>query len=193
VSAELVETVDTVLCLDDWTHPADENDRGMLGLCVGPTLDVGCGPGRLTEALGERGHVVLGIDVAHAAVGHALERGAVALRRDVFAPLPGEGRWSTALLADGNVGIGGDPVALLDRLRELLDPRGRIVVELAAPGTEPRSGWAALRVGERVTPPFPWSVVGVDAITGLAREAGWEDIAVHRFGDRWCAVLEAAS
>ncbi len=63
----------------------------------------------------------------------------------MFAPLPGEGRWGTALLADGNIGIGGDPVALLRRLREVLDPRGRIVVELAAPGTEPQ-----LRLGDAV-------------------------------------------
>ena len=32
------------------------------------------------------------------------------LRRDLFAPLPGEGRWHHVLLADGNIGIGGDPV-----------------------------------------------------------------------------------
>ena len=33
----------------------------------------------------------------------------------MFEPLPGEGRWGTVLLLDGNVGIGGDPVALLER------------------------------------------------------------------------------
>ena len=65
------------------------------------------------------------------------DRGGAALRRDVFDTLPGEGRWETALLADGNVGIGGDPVALLRRLREVLDPRGRVVAEVAAPGTPP--------------------------------------------------------
>ena len=82
----------------------------MLNLCVGPTIDVGCGPGRLTEALGGLGHLVLGIDVTPEAVGHPCTGARTALRRDVFAPLPGEGRWGTALLADGNVGIGGDPV-----------------------------------------------------------------------------------
>ena len=38
-------------------------------------------------------------------------RGATVLQRDIFGPLPGEGRWGTALLFDGNVGIGGDPAA----------------------------------------------------------------------------------
>ncbi len=190
MSAGNLERVDTVLHLEDWTHAANEDDHALLALCVGPTLDVGCGPGRLTAALAERGHVVLGIDVAHAAVGHALGRGAAALRRNVFAPVPGEGRWSTALLADGNVGIGGTPVILLRRLRELLDPRGRVVVELAGPGTDARSGWARLSFDGRATPRFPWSVVGVDAIAGVAREAGLAQTAVHRFGGRWCAVLE---
>ena len=60
--------------------------------------------------------------------------------RDVFGPLPGEGRWDTALLADGNIGIGGDPVALLARVRELLAPEGRVVVDLAAPGRRGPTG-----------------------------------------------------
>ena len=42
-----------------------------------------------------------------------LRLGGPALRRSVFDPLPGEGRWGTALLLDGNIGIGGDPRALL--------------------------------------------------------------------------------
>ena len=185
------ERVETVLCLDDWTHPADEDDQAMLALCEGPTLDVGCGPGRLTEALVERGHVVLGIDVATDAVGRTLARGVVAIRRDVFSPLPGEGRWLTALLADGNLGIGGDPVALLRRLGRLLDPRGRIVVELAAPGTAFETCWATLSCGGQVGPAFRWSVVGADVIDAVAKDAGFEAAMTHRFGERWCAVLEA--
>ena len=63
------------------------------------------------------------------------ERGVPALRRDVFDRVPGEGRWHTVLLADGNIGIGGDPVRLLQRVRTLLATGGRVVVELGAPGT----------------------------------------------------------
>ena len=103
----------TVLRLDDWNRPADDHEHEVLARCVGPTLDVGCGPGRLTAALAERGQVALGIDVVGDAVGQTLQRGGSALRRSVFDPVPGEGRWRTVLLADGNVGIGGDPVALL--------------------------------------------------------------------------------
>lgn len=115
----------------DWSRPADESDHLLIDECSGPTVDIGCGPGRLSARLAELGHVVLGIDVVHEAVEQTRERGASAIVRDVFDPLPGEGRWQTALLADGNIGIGGDPVALLRRVRELVDPRGRIVVEVA--------------------------------------------------------------
>jgi SAM-dependent methyltransferase len=190
MSTELVETT---LSLDDWIHAADVEDLALLGLCDGPTLDVGCGPGRLTEALSLSGHIVLGIDVTREAVGQAVRRGGAAIRRDVFSPLPGEGRWFTALLADGNIGIGGDPVALLRRLRQVLDPRGRIVVELAAPGTEPSRGWATLSDRGLVAQTFPWCVVGVDDIGGFAHEAGLEATEVHRFADRWCAVVEAVA
>lgn len=186
------EPLDEAFSITSWAHPADEHDRRMAGLCVGPTLDVGCGPGRLTAHLAERGHVVLGIDVAPECVGQARGRGAAALHRDVFDRLPGEGRWRTALLADGNVGIGGDPVALLRRLGEVLGPRGRVVAELAPPGAELRHGWATLRHDAGVSRPFRWAVVGVDHIDRLARRAGLAATGWHAFGGRWCAVLEEA-
>ena len=185
--------LDLELSLDDWTHAADQDDLALLDLCAGPTIDVGCGPGRLTEALGALGHVVLGIDVTPEAVGRAVRRGGTALHRDVFAPLPGEGRWRTALLADGNIGIGGDPARLLRRLARLLDPTsGRVVAELAPPGTAPSTGRATLRDGGRVAFAFPWSVVGVDDIAGLAAGAGFPRHTVHRVGRRWFAVLETS-
>ena len=69
------------------------------------------------------------------------------------------------------------------------DPRGLVVVELAAPGTETRTGRATLRDGSRVGQTFPWSVVGVDDVHVLASEAGLHVSQVHRFAHRWCAVL----
>ena len=45
-----------------WTRSID-GDSSLLDLCEGPTLDFGCGPGRLTHRLAERGEIVLGIDV----------------------------------------------------------------------------------------------------------------------------------
>ncbi|WP_395691406.1 class I SAM-dependent methyltransferase [Nocardioides sp.] len=181
-----------VLDLDHWDRPEDEHDLALLDLCLGPTLDVGCGPGRLAAALARRGQVVLGIDVLAHAVGTAVRRGASALCRDVFDTLPAEGRWGTALLADGNVGIGGDPVALLRRLAEVLAPDGRVVAEVAPPGTPLDCGWATVRTEVETSAPFRWSVVGVDDIDRLASDAGFRVDDVRRLGSRWGAVLEAA-
>lgn len=184
--------LDLVLDLAEWDRPDDEHDRALLDLCVGPTIDVGCGPGRLAAALARRGHVVLGIDVLGHAVGAAVRRGASALCRDVFDALPGEGRWGTVLLADGNLGIGGDPVALLRRLREVIASTGRVVAEVAPPGTPLESGWATVRAEAETSDPIRWSVVGVDDIDGLAATAGFLVSDVCRLGTRWGAVLESA-
>ena len=182
----------TLLDLGRWDRPADEQDRSLLDLCHGPTIDIGCGPGRLAAALAERGQVALGIDLLGGAVGAAVRRGASALCRDVFDTLPGEGRWGTVLLADGNVGIGGDPVVLLRRMGELLAPDGRVVAELAAPGTAMRSGWAELHCEGSTSAPVPWCELGVDDVDDVAAAAGLLVGEVVRFGERWCAVMERA-
>ena len=126
---------DQPLPVHEWLRPVSHADRVVLGHCRGATLDVGCGPGRMSAHLAERGHVVLGVDIVREAVDQARRRGVSALRRNVFDPLPGEGRWNTVLLADGNIGIGGAPVRLLRRAADLIERTGRIVCDLAAPGT----------------------------------------------------------
>ena len=178
------------LPVQQWRRDADHADLELLAHCAGHTLDLGCGPGRLTAALARLGHMVLGVDVVREAVDQTVARGVVALRRDVFDTLPGEGRWQTALLADGNVGIGGDPVALLARTGELVAADGRVVVELASPGTRPLSAWAALECAGLRSAPFRWATVGTDDIGPVAAAAGFAVADVHRVGEqRWCAVL----
>ncbi|MFC5176843.1 class I SAM-dependent methyltransferase [Nocardioides taihuensis] len=172
-----------------WNDDDDAHDASLLRHCRGATIDVGCGPGRLVARLARLGHVALGIDVVPEAVRQARERGAAAIVRDVFDPVPGEGRWDTALLADGNIGIGGDPERLLRRVRALLAPGGRVVVEVAAPGTGLQSSWAALHCGEVRSRPFRWAVVGGDAVAPLARDVDLEPGPVDRHGDRWSTVL----
>ena len=188
-----LDDVPRALPVEEWTRRADAADHALLAHCEGPTLDIGCGPGRLTAALAEQGLVALGIDVVHEAVGQTVERGGSALRRDVFDALPGEGRWHTALLADGNVGIGGDPVALLTRVRQLLDPRGRAVVEVEGPHVPRRTVWATLTCRGSSSRPFRWSVVGVDDVAEVAAAAGLAVRETTRHQDRWFTVLVGAA
>ncbi len=174
-----------------WRRSADPDDHLLLDACRGPTVDIGCGPGRMSAALLDRGTSVLGVDVVAEAVAQTRERGVPALLRDVFHTLPGEGEWGTALLADGNIGIGGDPVALLNRARQLVRPGGRVVVDLEAPGHGITASWARLRCGEAESKPFRWARVCAETVPGVAAAAG---LRVHDRGStdhRWFAVLEA--
>ncbi|ALG06450.1 class I SAM-dependent methyltransferase [Kibdelosporangium phytohabitans] len=165
------------------TEPSDEV---LLAHCTGPTLDIGCGPGRLTSALTSRGVPVLGVDVSPVAVALTLARGAIAVRRNVFDPLPGEGRWQSVLLADGNIGIGGDPVALLRRIRRLISQSGRVLAELEPPGAGFRR--QPVRVNGSGTW-FPWAWVGADAVAPTARQAGFTARWIAEAGDRWFTEL----
>ena len=125
--------------VERWCATADAVDREVLDRCESTVLDVGCGPGRLVVELAARGQAALGIDVSAAAVDRTVRLGGPALRRSVFEPLPGEGRWGTVLLMDGNVGIGGDPRALLDRVAALLRPGGLLITETAPVDVDERA------------------------------------------------------
>lgn len=156
-----------------WQRPSDAADHALfVSRCTGPTLDVGCGPGRLVGELTNRGLTSLGIDVSPEAVRQARNRGAQALCLDVFDTVPDEGSWRWALLADGNVGIGGDPVRLLRRVAELLHEDGAMVVEVGPPGVGFQRVRRRLVVDGTVSDAFDWAVVSVDVIEQLAHEAG---------------------
>ncbi|WP_257426890.1 class I SAM-dependent methyltransferase [Nocardioides carbamazepini] len=190
-----VRTVDGTpvpLPVEDWRRRADLVDRLFLRHCAGATIDVGCGPGRLTEELALAGRPVLGIDVVHEAVAQTRRRGGSALHRDVFDRVPGEGRWDTVLLADGNIGIGGDPLALLTRMRALVRGGGRIVAEVEPPGRPTGSADVQLACPCASTTYFPWGRVGVDGLAALANRANLTVRAVDRYDGRWCAVLGVA-
>jgi len=112
-----------------------------------------------------------------------------AILRDVFERVPAEGRWQTVLLADGNLGIGGDPARLLRRIAQLLAPGGRVVCDVVPPGTGLHSGTVRLTAGGLTSEPFPWSVVGADAIAQVGRHAGFT-VETLDVGGRWVGVLE---
>jgi SAM-dependent methyltransferase len=183
----------TVLPLEPsrWHAAPSACERELLHSLTGPVLDVGCGPGRLVAGLARRGTVALGVDPAPGAVVLARRRGAAVLQRSVFDPMPGQGRWRTVLLVDGNIGIGGDPVRLLRRCRALIAPEGSVVAEVEAPGIPASRHRARLEHGLRHGPWFPWAVVGADGITDVAAAAGLAVVRLdHAPGEaRWFAHL----
>ncbi|MEV7655875.1 class I SAM-dependent methyltransferase [Streptomyces anulatus] len=172
------------LDVERWCSDAGSADLSALHRCEGPVLDIGCGPGRLVAELASLGHRALGIDVSEAAVARTRGLGGAALLRSVFDPLPGEGRWGTLLLLDGNIGIGGDPAALLDRAADLLgadglliaetvpvdvDERVRVRLDDGRDGTDGTTAPASASGAE----PFPWARIGTPALLRHARAGGW--------------------
>jgi SAM-dependent methyltransferase len=151
-----------------WSGGLRPGDPALLNRCRGTTLDIGCGPGRLAAGLARRGQVALGVDICPEAVRLTRRRGAAAVRGSVFGPLPGEGRWGAILLADGNIGIGGDPARLLRRCAGLLRARGVVLVEVRPPGEPSWEADVVLRHRGRESAPFPWANVGAQDVTDLA-------------------------
>lgn len=153
---------------------ADAGDTAVVGEVAGPVLDIGCGPGRMVHAAIMAGHLTLGIDVSTTAVRLAQEHGLPVLCRSVFQDLPAEGDWGTALLIDGNVGIGGDPRALLARCRELVRRAdGRILVETHHnPKRDRLFDGVVVDDLARESLPFPWAEVGAIALRKYAGQVG---------------------
>jgi glycosyltransferase A (GT-A) superfamily protein (DUF2064 family) len=178
-------TVPSLSELDRWKAPADEVDRLALSRCEGPVLDIGCGPGRIVTALAERGIPALGVDVSPRAISLTTSRGAAALHRPVQDRLPGEGRWGSVLLMDGNIGIGGAPVDLLRRCAELVRPDGLVLVEVDPDDEIDDTAPIVLRSSTgRHSLPLPWARVGARALIAHARTAHLHPTEDWRAGHR---------
>lgn len=183
-----------LLEVERWCAEADAADLEVLRRCEGAVLDVGCGPGRLVAALGTRGRRVLGIDVSEAAVARTVALGGPALRRSVFEALPGEGRWGTALLIDGNIGIGGHPQALLTRMSQLLAPGGLLIAETVPdPTVDERVEVHVTDTRGATGHPFPWARLGTPALLRHANRAGWRAVDQWTAGGRCFVALRSRS
>jgi SAM-dependent methyltransferase len=175
--------------LSRWAGGATAADEALLRDLQGPVLDVGCGPGRHLHALARRGVFALGVDLSAVAVSLARDRGGRAIVADVFDELPGAGRWRTALLLDGNVGIGGEPQRLLRRIAALLHPDGVVVCELAPPGSPTGPVAARLERDGTSSSWFPWARVAADDLGRIAGSAGFAASGAWAVEDRWFASL----
>ncbi len=197
--APYLSAVDARLRLQDGTSIAvpleryvglpDAIDAELLRELAGPVLDVGCGPGRHLHELATRGVFALGVDLSPVAVELATGRGGRAIVGSVFDELPGAGTWRSALLLDGNIGIGGVPSRLLSRIEALLAQDGRLLVELDPPGAPTGSSLARMETDDAFSTWFSWARVSVRDLDQVARSGGFQTEWRWCSGGRWFASL----
>ena len=168
---------------------ADDTDESLLSAVAGPVLDIGCGPGRHLEALARRGVFALGVDLSPAAVALARGRGGRAIVASVFDELPGAGSWRTALLLDGNIGIGGAPVRLLERVGGLLAADGAALVELDPPGSRSARVRARLETAGETSAWFAWARMAYEDLPQVAEASGLRVAGRWTSSGRWFARL----
>jgi hypothetical protein len=152
-----------------WAGAADEIDMLVVARCEPPVIDLGCGPGRMVQALSESGRAALGVDMSSVAVDMSMARGGPALQRRIDEPLPAEGRWGTALLMDTNVGMGGNVAALLARCMRLVIPGGLIICEVDGVPERHEVHSIVLRTKHTTSPPLSWSRIGTSALIEVAK------------------------
>lgn len=175
--------------LQRWLDPPAPADETVLERAAEPVLDVGCGPGRHVGELAARGVMALGVDASPMAVRLARARGAEVHEGSIFGGVPGPGTWGSALLLDGNLGIGGDPARLLRRVGELLTAGGSALVELDPPGSPTRRVRARLEGTNGQSAWFPWALVGTDGVHDLASHCSLTVAETWEHGGRWFAEL----
>lgn len=173
-----------------WLGAVDVVDEDLLARAAGPVIDLGCGPGRHLHALARRGVFALGVDLSTAALRLARDGGANTLNACIFGDLPGPGTWRTALLLDGNIGIGGRPSALLTRIELLLAPDGALLVELEPRRVTRRLLELRLELAADASEWFHWARVGADDIAALAAQTGLQVAEQWELGGRSFARLD---
>ena len=188
--------------------------RRALALARGRVLDVGCGAGRHSLYLQQKGLEVLGIDNSPLAVRLCRERGVAAKTLSITELSPKHGMFDTILMLGNNFGLLGGRRrgrAILRRFHRMTAPGARIIAETFDPYLTDNPVHLAYhrrnrrrgRMGGQVriraryqtlaTPYFDYLFVSKAELASLLRGTGWR---AARFldgpGPAYIAVLEKA-
>jgi hypothetical protein len=68
-------------------------------------------------------------------------------------------------------------------------PGGKIVAEVAPPGTPASSSVVRLRCDCATSAPFAWAVLGAEGVAEVSERAGLRVDLVEDLGGRWAAVI----
>jgi len=178
------------LNIDRWLGEADDVDRRLLSRVTGPVLDIGCGPGRHVEALELGSTEALGMDVSQEFVTLAQGYGRRVILQSVFDPVPGGSRWASALLLDGSIGIGGNPIALLRRAADLLLSGGRVLVETTAPTQASEVTYLDIESEEVAWASFQWATLSASDAAWVADVSGFHVTETWEDSGRWFCQLD---
>ena len=158
---------------------ADRIDEKLLKGVRGPVLDVGSDR-EPSPRLGLKGRIRARRRPLAGSRSACHRPGGEGIVASIFDELPGDGQWTSALLLDGNIGIGGAPERLLTRIAALLCDHGELLVELDSPTAPTSSTIARIETDRSVSSWFPWARVSVRDLDFVARSGGFE------VGERWC-------